>query len=216
MYAYDNQDNLVLNVDPNHVSPGPLSWANGVLDWTLNSGNTNTAYLTDPQYALLGPYINQPLSFHCPGDYYLCQAQHAAGWSCRVRSVAMDAAVGAGQRYTEFPFSASFFVATKMSQLRNPGVSDSWLFTDENPDSIDDCILYTFYGYTTGTGQFTEIPGSNHGAADGISFCDGHAEIHKWQTAALLHNVDYTVYQKINVVNNADLAWLAVHTPAPP
>lgn len=216
MYSGDNADNLVPNVDPLGNSLGPLSWCNGRLDWSQNSANTNTDYLTDPKYALLGPYVAKEVKIYvCPADHYLSPAQHRLGWDGRCRSVAMDGAIGGGTKYMGFPFSSSLFVAKKASQLINPGPSDSWLFTDENPDSIDDSILYTYYGYTSGTGQFTEMPGSNHGDANGISFADGHAEIHKWQDHTTLHKVNYTTYQKVNVFNNADLAWIARHTPRP-
>ncbi len=216
MYSGDNSDYLALNVDPLSTSPGPLSWCNGRLDWTPNSANTNIDYLTNPNYAVLGTYVAKVTQIYvCPADHYLSPAQQGLGWNGRCRSVAMDGAIGDGTKYMGFPFSSSFFVAKKASQLIHPGPSDSWLFTDENPDSIDDSILYTYYGYTSGTGQFTEIPGSNHGGANGISFTDGHAEMHKWQDSTTLHKVNYSVYQKVSVLNNVDLAWMAQHTPRP-
>ena len=103
-----------------------------------------------------------------------------------------------------------------MNELNKPGPSQSWLFTDENPDSIDDAVLYTYYGYTSGTGQFTEMPGSDHGGSVGISSADGHSEIHKWRDSKTLHKVNYgPPYTQINVVNSVDLAWLAERTPRP-
>jgi hypothetical protein len=48
----------------------------------------------------------------------------------------MDAAVGDGVKYSGFSWLT--FVAKKMGDLTVPGPSDSWVFTDEHPDSIDD------------------------------------------------------------------------------
>jgi hypothetical protein len=46
-----------------------------------------------------------------------------------------------------------------------------------------------------------------------LGFADGHSEIHKWRDATTLHPVKYTTVNQVSVTKNADLAWLAVHTP---
>jgi prepilin-type processing-associated H-X9-DG protein len=129
----------------------------------------------------------------------------------------MDGALGAGAKYNQLPFSANYWWATRASQLNNPGPSQGWVFLDEHPDSIDDEILYTYSGYTTGTGQFTELPAANHSRAVGISFADGHSEIHSWTGGNVVLPVNYTLQrtgrQKINVTADPDLAWMAQHTP---
>ena len=105
----------------------------------------------------LAAYTPRPNIYWCPADIYLDpQTQSGQGWEHRVRSVAMDAAVGGGNPvsgpgykpaaslaslYAGEP-NGMMFYATKATQLRNPGPSDSWVFTDEHPDSIDDGILY--------------------------------------------------------------------------
>jgi prepilin-type processing-associated H-X9-DG protein len=125
----------------------------------------------------------------------------------------MDASVGDGGKYQGFPFSSTFWWATKMNQLQTPGPSDSWVFTDEHPDSIDDCALYVNPGYSNGTGQFTELSGSQHGGDCGMTFADGHAVIHHWVGRAV-SPITYTRVILVNVVNDPDLAWLAQHTPS--
>ena len=103
----------------------------------------------------------------------------------------MDAAVGGGNpgngpgskpaATLKAVFPTPMFYAVKANQLVAPGPSDSWAFTDEHPDSIDDGILYTSPMFTDGYGAFSELPSSLHGSADGqYRFADGHAEIHKW------------------------------------
>lgn len=216
MYAGDNNERLVLNQDwPQLGSPSVPSWAYGNLTWNANPQNTNTLNLTDEANALLGTYTAKAVKiYRCPTDNYLSPPQRSAGFEQRSRSVAMNGAVGGGSKYTGFPFSASYWWATKSSDLVVPGPSESWVFTDEHPDSIDDPILYTDAGATNGTGQFTELPSGNHNKACGMAFADGHAEIHKWKTSETLRPVTYTLVQQVNVTANADLAWLAAHTPS--
>ncbi|MDB6123876.1 MAG: hypothetical protein JWQ71_2869 [Pedosphaera sp.] len=216
MYAGDNSEKLVLNQDwPQLATPSVPSWAYGILTWNANPQNTNTLNLTDEANALLGTYAASAVKiYRCPTDKYLSPAQRSAGFDQRIRSVAMNGAVGGGVKYTGFPFSASYWWATKSTELILPGPSDSWVFTDEHPDSMDDTILYTDAGATNGTGQFTELPSGNHNNACGMAFADGHAEIHKWKTSETLRPVTYTMVQRVSVTANADLAWLATHTPS--
>ncbi|MDB6110398.1 MAG: hypothetical protein JWR69_2148 [Pedosphaera sp.] len=214
MYANDNNDVLLRNEDA--FSTNAISWVGGIMSWSTDAQNTNTLYLTDDKASLLAPYSARSAKIYwCPTDTYLAPAQKAQGWLNRVRSVAMDAAVGDGKKYTGFSWSASppFFWAKKMSDLTNPGPSQSWLFTDEHPDSIDDALLYSNPYFTDGTGLFTELPASDHNGACGLGFTDGHSEIHKWRDATTLHPVKYITVNQVNVVRNVDLAWLAQHTP---
>jgi len=217
MYTGDNSDTLVVNDDGFNGNPKfPVSWASGNLNWDVNQENTNILYLIADGFALLAPYVaKQPAIFWCPTDTYLSQAQHGAGYDHRSRSVAMDAAVGDGSKYTGFSWSGSppFWWAKKGGDLLVPGASDSWVFIDEHPDSIDDCILYTDAYCTNGTGQFTELPACDHAGSCGIAFADGHAEIHKWRDPKTAHPVTYTTINQVSVVNSVDLAWLASRTP---
>ena len=225
MYAGDNSDYLVINSDPNHPNPRyPVSWVAGTMNWNAGvfSDNTNTTWLSDDRAALLGPYVAKSTKiFWCPTDYYLSAQQKAFGWANRVRSVSMDAAVGAGSKYdgtVSGGFTWFTYWAVKTSNLQTPSPSDTWVFTDEHPDAIDDGILYTDAACLNGTGQFTELPSSDHGGACGLSFADGHSEIHKWRDPNTLRPVLYSSGngQRIDVVNSADLAWLAQRTPHAP
>lgn len=135
----------------------------------------------------------------------------------------MDAAIGAGAPLSSeggFKPAASlsylnpFYVALRMNDLNVPGPSLSWLFTDEHPDSIDDGILYTNPNETNGTGIFTELPSSDHNGACGISFADGHSEIHKWLDPQTVRPVTYTQVQRVSVTSDVDLAYFARSTPS--
>jgi prepilin-type processing-associated H-X9-DG protein len=61
------------------------------------------------------------------------------------------------------------------------------------------------------------LPSSDHAGACGVSFADGHAEIHKWRdsltTTPVLATGDRTKATRVAVNNSPDLAWLAQRTP---
>jgi prepilin-type N-terminal cleavage/methylation domain-containing protein/prepilin-type processing-associated H-X9-DG protein len=233
MYIGDFNDNLPLNCDwsgsltnGNIVTP---SWCEGILDvqWGTSPQNTNTTCLINPTNASLGPYIgSNPKIYLCPADFYVSPDQRAAGFQRRSRSIAMDAGVGGGQKAPVADILYTCYAVTKSSGLINPAPAMTWLFTDEHPNSIDDEILYVNPADTNGTGVLTELPSSLHNNAGTVSFCDGHAEVHKWTTIGPLMvvkpvNATYNVsvmplYQHVPMANNPDYAWLASHTPVGP
>ena len=213
MYAGDYNDSLAVNSDKSGDWNGCHSWVSGWLTWGLDRDNTNTLRLTDDRFSAMGPYTARAAKIYwCPADIYLHPDQRAAGWANRVRSVAMNAAIGAGDKSTDFPWLT--FVARKMSDLTVPGPSESWLFTDEHADSIDDAILYSNPGSTNGIGEFTELPSSDHGGSCGMGFADGHAEVHKWRDGRTVRGVTYGKVQRVQMSTfSPDLAYIAARTP---
>jgi prepilin-type N-terminal cleavage/methylation domain-containing protein/prepilin-type processing-associated H-X9-DG protein len=224
MYANDNSDNLAINSDMGQ--PDPVSkvypWVGGVMDWTASAQNFDTRYLNDDRGSSMGAYTaRNPQVYWCPADNFLSAAQKGLGYDHRIRSAAMDAALGYGRKWASLDYNGfgwgGFFWAAKLSEVTTPGPSQSWLFTDEHPDSIDDGILYVNPSATTGNGSFTELPGSLHGNSCGVSFVDGHAEIHKWVDPKTTQPVTYKTYlQNVTVSNSKDLIWLAERTPTGP
>lgn len=199
------------------------------MNWAISTGNTNLTLL---KTNVLGSYTaGQYKIYTSPGDVFLSPIQRALGYGAisnhRSRSVAMDAAIGgdglnhpadSSKGGYKPPSSLSslnpFFFAAKMAQLIHP--SQSWVFINEHPDSIDDGILYVDPRAAGGSGTLIELPSNYLGNACGVSFADGHAEVHKWQTSAFNIPVKY-IHQPANpgiaLSGNADLAWLAQRTP---
>jgi prepilin-type processing-associated H-X9-DG protein len=234
MYAGDNSDFLAMNMDVrnNTQSPqiyydGAPAWITGVIDWTTQSYNTNTDEVINPKYSLLGQYVgNSANIFACPAANFVSPngtpSQQSSGWSHRVRSVAMDAAVGDGPKYPISNFSwnqSTWYVAIKFSGLHTPGPSGVWVFSDEHPDSIDDALMYTSNYAVT---KFTELPGCQHGGGCGMAYADGHAEIHHWngpvmnthQTVTFQGPNDPGVTQQITCsLSDPDMLYLADRTP---
>ena len=170
MYSGDNNEYLAMNMDVrNNTQTPPIlfnggpAWITGVIDWGIGSYNTNTDEIINPKYSLLGQYLAKSARvFACPAANYLSPAQAGMHWNNRVRSVAMNAAVGDGPKYPISNFTwnqSTWYVANKSTDFHSPGPSDVWVFTDEHPDSIDDALMYTSnYGVT----EFIELPGNQH------------------------------------------------------
>lgn len=223
LYASENNEQLVINSDPgvygSYFFEGSPSWVTGILNWSTAAENTNTAYLVSDAYSLLGGYLGRNYEvFACPAcAYYVSPAQQARGWDHRVRSVAMNAAIGDGYKYEQpaNPFGwTQWYVAKKTTDLNNPGPSHTWVLADEHPDSIDDGLLYAS-SYPTTT--FTELPGNQHDGAASITFADGHVEMHKW-TGPIVPSrpVEYNLQQRLACsVNDPDMICLAQHIPRP-
>ena len=211
MYAGDNRENLPINADRSAPYNSTPSWVNGWLDWSSATVNTNTANLVSDTYALLGNSLGGNYKvFACPAANYVSAAQRLMGWDHRVRSVTMNASVGDGAKY--MPWS-TMYVVKKSTGFHTPGPSDVWLVLDEHPDSLDDAIFYT-PNYSAGITTLVEIPGCMHAGACGITFADGHSEIHKWQGNFSKQTVKYTYTVNISIPDgDVDLAWLAQHTP---
>jgi prepilin-type N-terminal cleavage/methylation domain-containing protein/prepilin-type processing-associated H-X9-DG protein len=218
MYSGDNNERLAINSDPGAggaLYKGGPSWITGTVDWTTGANNTNFQYLINDKYSLLGSYLgNSAKVFACPAANYVSGPQKALGWDHRVRSVAMNGAVGDGTKYeSPNPFGWSrFYVAKKTGDFHTPGPSDCWVFSDEHPDSIDDAVMYTASFAVT---SFTELPGAQHGGACGMAYADGHAEVHKWKGKAISQPVTYKPQDQIPcLITDPDMIFLAEHTPA--
>ncbi len=233
MYSNDNNERLASNSDrnPDPTDPKTKNWIcpfGVVLDWTTNPDNTNILYLTidgpvrgQQVTALMGPYVAKSVKiFVCPTDNKLSTAQQAAGWINRIRTCAMDGAMGDGSKYFKGVWPA-FYNVKKSSDMHTPGPSDCWVVMDEHPNSDDDATFFVNPADANGNGTtFTELPGTLHGNAGGILFADGHSDMHPWKggvTTRPFNPSATSYYQGVSVsgdaVSQKDLTWLAQHTP---
>lgn len=184
-FAIDNNDRLPGNKQgsgtPVPDDPAGDWWQQGWLDWTPAEANTNVLYLVDPRYSKLAQYFaNQKNIYHCPGDIYVSPAQRLRGWTERVRSISMNAYLGPGNVMAAGGIVDPDFVQVpKLAGLVNPGPSMSWVYLDENADSINDAACYA-----PKAAEWIDLPASYHSGSCGVAFADGHSEIHKWQASA--------------------------------
>lgn len=206
MYTGDNNERLVVNAT---TGLGGQSWCVGSMDWGTNPDNTNIITLTDERYAKLAPYSGKQYKiYRCPADKYVSSGQRQRGWSERVRSISLNAALGEGGK--AFDWCAEI---KKVSQLVKPGPSMTWVFVDEHPDSINDAQFYVNPTLSTGQEEWTDVPASLHGGACGFSFADGHSEIKRWRNSRTIQPVRYIELNRFPVPNSEDFRWAAERTP---
>ena len=187
LYADDHNGRLAYNlggnseIDPRALAPKTdLNWVNNIMDWELNSDNTNRATITK---AGLGTYANNVVNiYRCPSDHVLSDIQRNEGWSARLRSYSMNAMVGdagevsASGQNSNNPDYRQFFSITSI-----PKPAGIFVFLDEHPDSINDGYFLNAYGLKW---RWNDLPASYHNGAASFSFADGHSEIHRWLLAS--------------------------------
>lgn len=180
MYAGDNNDRLVYNRDGGNVgkAAGDEAWVGGWLDFTSSSDNTNIALLIDhnryPYGAYLGQYIKSPAAFKDPADK--SSVTIAGQRIARVRSISMNGFVGDKSRPWTDP--SKYSVYNKLSIIKSPTMT--FVFLDEREDGINDGWFATNPDVRY---NIIDYPASYHNGAGGLSFADGHSEIHKWRDA---------------------------------
>jgi prepilin-type N-terminal cleavage/methylation domain-containing protein/prepilin-type processing-associated H-X9-DG protein len=200
---------------------------------------TNTDDLTIN--AALGVYCKNAGVYHCPGDSSI-----EPGAGPRVRSYSMNGAVGtlwnsvsplgsdpctAGSAvgstwllgsWGSCPNPGPWFTFGKLTSFLKPGAANTWVIMDENNASINDPVLCVAMGASTNnmSHRLVDVPGSFHNGGCGISFADGHSEIHKWLGTvikSITMGTPSTVAHSQTMMNQADindLTWLQVRNTA--
>ena len=224
----------------NHTSP---CWVGGGMDALNNNTQaTNSIYLRTP-YAALGLYIPDTRVYHCPADHSSIQGQGP-----RVRSYSMNAAVGTVQYHPGSGYPAGSPVGPTwlngnwatgvnnspwrtyglLGSFVRPGASRTWVIIDEHPNSINDPAFCVGMGAPDASGnptynQVVDTPGDTHAGACGISYADGHSEIHKWIGGAIQKPIRWALDGQSRPVNDftlagtdslGDLRWLQMRTTA--
>jgi prepilin-type N-terminal cleavage/methylation domain-containing protein/prepilin-type processing-associated H-X9-DG protein len=214
-YAHDFNDHLAINDNSDNngsdVNTAVKCWCDGNMDWTLDSDNTNYMLLGNSKDALLAPYFAGGWkAYKCPADIYLSQQQVRAHFEERVRSISMDACLGAGEKWSGGEWVPA---VKKMSDLVNPAPSMTWVLTDEQADSINDAMLYIDPLLPTDAGSFNDVPAGYHNNAGAFGFADGHSEIHKWANDGnWIKPIRYESYGSVNV-GPKDYSWVAQRIP---
>ncbi len=177
MYADDHNGKLVPNLTNGNAEG---SWIKGWLDFSSSSHNTNTLFLTDPKHAKLAPYYSKSANIYkCPADKSTVRIRKKI--YSRVRSMGMSTAVACpvGGSWLPTPPYKLYF---NLSDITAPPPSKLFVLLDEHPDSINNGafgVMMSDPGRPRNARIF-DFPASYHNGACGISFADGHAEIHKW------------------------------------
>jgi len=205
MYAEDNSDKITGNLDGgSNWNRTNETWCAG---WLNNSAftpdNTNWVGMMMSQ---LGKYSASPGIYKCPADRAL---SHGKKGTPTVRSISMNSYLGkrAG------PYTAGFIQFEKYSQIQSPSPAKCWVFVDEREDGINDgwfAVNMTGYDpFQPGSYVIVDYPASYHGAG-GLSFADGHSEVHKWVDSRTKPSVKFGQLLPLTQPspNNKDVDWI--------
>jgi prepilin-type N-terminal cleavage/methylation domain-containing protein/prepilin-type processing-associated H-X9-DG protein len=212
MYTEDNRDVLLYASSDTANKADPDTWMTGGLDF--NPGNaSNWNPDQDITKSPMWPYCGKNLNiFKCPADKSYVTVNGVA--KPRVRSCAMNLFLGG---FKGSPPDSSSICYLKYSQLNRPGPSKIFVFIDEREDAINWGNFYTdMTGYQpTSPAQYmlADLPASYHGNAGGLSFADGHSEIHRWRDARTMPplkegGLTFNGSTEISVPRDVDVAWL--------
>ena len=223
MYSEDNKDVLLFgysdSLHTNLVWSGP-NGANDEYDESTTPTDTgNWDYADGIEKSLMWPYCGKSVNvWHCPADTsYGINPQHEHVQ--RPRSYSMSNWVGGngddpGNGYRGgWGLDANFLVYRKLTEFTQPGPATTFVLLDERQDSINDGFLVVqmtgFTGSPNGVEEIVDYPASYHNQAAGLGFGDGHSEIHKWVTKAMLNPPEIAV---TTTPNSPDVFWLQYHS----
>jgi prepilin-type N-terminal cleavage/methylation domain-containing protein len=192
MYSDDNHDSLPFSKGP------PYEWVGG--DMTISPENVDptappaAGVINDNiKYSLLWPYDKSLDIYKCPGDHSTGTLPNRQKLP-RLRSMSMLCWVGgrgnaSGQSSTMDPWDTGgpWRVYHKSTDFINPGAANTFVFLDEREDSINDgFFVVEMNGYPGAPQNLVDSPASYHGGSGGLSFADGHSELHKWKSQFVL------------------------------
>jgi prepilin-type N-terminal cleavage/methylation domain-containing protein/prepilin-type processing-associated H-X9-DG protein len=229
-YTGDNQGRLVPNgvettqpsspTDLSGITGTNMQWCPGRQDVpadlspasTPPANNIGDAWL---HMGLLFPYMNNYSSYKCPADHsqYTTTGFGVTTTLPHVRSVSMNTWLSPIAPYKNITYLQSYY---KESTMIQPGPANLWVLIDENPNSINDASFICEPNCTDNNPpQWIDYPASYHNHGSGVSFADGHAEIHIWRDGAVLYfpntlpegNPQFTRQSPMQSPDT-DLAWL--------
>jgi prepilin-type N-terminal cleavage/methylation domain-containing protein len=242
MYAQDSNDFLV-NLST-YVAGGTLSSAPDGVPWRTDIYNseqlpapnltTSEGWKTaieqgykKPTPSIEGPlfrYAASPGIVHCPGDKrYLLQYPAGAGarnggpysWDSYSGATFLN---GEGRADTAKNY-------TRLNQMKHPTDRFVWVEgADMRGENVGSWGMSNYGTAAAGFGdaQFKDSPAAFHVVSACFNFCDGHAETHKWLSAATLafandqtqtKDAGGTTQSAANLGGNKDLAWIGNHYP---
>ena len=212
LYSDDNNDKIPFAYAAAGGANAKYAWVQGILDWSgANESNWNVD--KDIKQSPLWRYCgNNTTIWKCPADKSVVNVRGAI--KPRVRSMAMNNWVGGNEGGDGgWAFGEPWIVYNKMSDLKVPGPTMTYVLLDEREDSINDAFWVTdMRGYPNQPSilKIVDLPASYHNRAGGFSFADGHSEIRKWvdprTTPTLVKGGDIPL--NFASPNNEDVKWI--------
>jgi prepilin-type processing-associated H-X9-DG protein len=113
---------------------------------------------------------------------------------------------------------ANYRIYLKETDFTRPTLT--WVFMDEHPDSINDGLfgmhMPAVASWPRTASTWDDVPASYHNGACGLSFADGHAEIHRWldnNTKAPIKKTSPST--STGLTSARDQPWLAERSSSP-
>lgn len=210
MYSEDNSDNLIYSSDDGRgTSPygtqdniypkNNYAWAWSHMDFSNSGWNWDPA--ADIELRPLWQYNKNAAIEKCPSDpSWVITANNTP--APRIRSYSMNfflggfaadpSAEGVGDTSWEYLYPVYLKYTAATASGSSPGASKTFVFIEERYDCINwGNFMTDMQGYPAGNDKAApglyewneDIPSSYHNRACGISFADGHSEIHRWLNA---------------------------------
>lgn len=196
----------------------PYSWVNGIMDFDP-ANRSNWDPDQDITVSPLWPYCGQTLAiWRCPADRSTIKVNGVP--RPRVRTYSMNLHVGG---WDSPNYNPGFKIYTRADALSDPGPSNLFLFLDMREDSINTGNFATnMNGWPDRPEEYRwggiDYPASYHGGSGGLSFADGHSEIHRWRDARTMPPIirgQYLTERNLPSPNNPDIRWLQERTTRP-
>ncbi len=181
MYAGDNNDKIApVNTTSATTQDPPSAWGLYWVDDNMKYGLSDTTNELIIQAGLLWPYERALKCYRCPADNSTRLPNGSGG--ARLRSYSCSQTFSGGGWLNSMTPSVHYLTYQKLSTIRRP--SETWVFTDENPATINDAAFAVIMMPVPppGVAQEVDQPAAYHGRASGMSFSDGHSLVHKWRS----------------------------------
>jgi prepilin-type processing-associated H-X9-DG protein len=198
IYSTDNNDRIVPTVGQGSLQvsllPNPYTdpgnpenqWVYGNVQSPAAAANVNLLKL-----GLIFPYAPNVALFKCPADrrtvFFGGTPPPGAVNAPTVRSISMNGYMSPIEdniQTSTAPLNQNYRIFRKQSDIAVMGAANCWVMLDENPWSINDGW---FCADPSPSASFwVDKPATYHNNACGLSFADGHTEMHKWSDANLI------------------------------
>ena len=191
MYAQEYTDGLVPNTDlslyvyvpnpttdPRYQPGGPnAGWCPGTLQDSQDT--RNGAYANWIMAGLIYPYLQSIGPYKCPADHSTVPRTTIVGPSDALRTYSMNCWVGPVNAW-----NGSYQIYRKTTDMRCPGPAATWVFMEENPNSIDDGYMVEDPTQPT---TWVNSPAVLHGNESVMAYADGHAETRRWTDGYMIN-----------------------------
>lgn len=179
LYLTENNDSFPLNKnDASGALPGSWVVGNVQRDITTNNLMNGTLYR----------HVGGTGVYRCPGDRSVVKktgTPHTRSYSMSVWLNGYTTADCPSYPVPSSPEPSSGnydpLHKTKLSELIQPPPSQTYVFMEENEQTINDGMFVVENAAEVSYGTWWDMPSDRHNQSGTISFADGSATIHKWR-----------------------------------